>query len=140
MSIKDIARKLETEIWKKVILLSKTSVIMKKPKLQAKNSWEWWIENWLEWDHIQIKYLTFIQWNFSNLMKNLESLTCNTKVYMKWQKERWKWPQAQTSPMMCSPQGSTKLTTLGKMILKREKERRQEMDFGMEVFNYIDIL
>jgi hypothetical protein len=38
MSIKDIARKLETEIWKKVILLSKTSVIMKKPKLQAKNS------------------------------------------------------------------------------------------------------
>jgi hypothetical protein len=41
---------------------------------------------------------------------------------------------------MCSPQGSTKLTTLGKMILKREKERRQEMDFGMEVFNYIGIL
>jgi hypothetical protein len=41
---------------------------------------------------------------------------------------------------MCSPQGSTKLTTLGKMILKREKERRQETDFGMEVFNYIGIL
>jgi molybdenum-dependent DNA-binding transcriptional regulator ModE len=40
---------------------------------------------------------------------------------------------------MCSPQGSTKLTTLGKMILKREKEMRKEMEFGKEAFNYIGI-